>query len=175
MQVTIESVFNNRLVCRIANANRQIINNLRKTMMIGIPSYAIDKVAINVNKTSIIDPHLVNRLAQIPALKPYDGLVTLNVSATKNRKIYSDEFIPKDILVPDVMFFILKPGQSLNLACTIVEGYGSTHSKFERLSAFSYTENDDESFTIEMETISPYFPPEELLNKAKEIVDRLYY
>jgi DNA-directed RNA polymerase subunit D len=111
-------------------------NGLRRTLMSKIPTYAINNITVINNTTSYNNDYIKNRLELIPLKSDSDMdnvIFTLKASSEDELlDIFTEslnssngkKYFPGDILV-----LTLKPGQAIQLECSISKNIGSYHSK----------------------------------------------
>lgn len=111
-------------------------NGLRRTLMAKIPTYAISSISVINNTTSYNNDYIKNRLELIPLKSDTemdDVIFTLKASTEDELlDVFTDslhssngkKYFPGDILV-----LTLKPGQAIQLECSVKKNIGSYHSK----------------------------------------------
>ncbi len=135
----------------IDNVDASILNSLRRTATVGVPTMAIEDVEFTKNSSALYDEIIAHRLGLIPLktdLKSYNirseckcggkGCALCQVKFTLNAKgpkvVYSGELKSKDPKIVPVYDRIpivkLEDGQELKLTATAILGFGREHSKW---------------------------------------------
>ncbi len=147
----------------------KLANTLRRYLIGGVPTYAIDKVVFYQNTSSFFNEYIAHRLGMIPVKvkEPIEeGKVLLDVSGPK--KVYSGDLIPEndsiEIPIKNIPIIELLEGQVLRLEGILKQGRGINHAKFQS-GISSYDQVDEKTFNFFVETLYHY-EPKELLDKA---------
>lgn len=161
-------------------------NSLRRSMITDVKTYAIEIVSIIKNNTILIDEIFAHRLGLIPIkilnYKEFDvkkHIIKLNAKYDEKltdiydiQNIYtSDLEYDRSIMYidPNILIIKLLRDQEVSLDAILTEGTGYEHAKWSPVSATSFSENDDGSYTFNIESIGQ-LEPLEIFIKAVEIL-----
>ena len=143
-------------------------NAMRRTIIGGLPIYAIDKVVFYENNSTYFDEFIAHRIGLVPMKIPMKAtedseevMLTLNVS---DRNVYSRDIKGEgDIKVDngDIPIVKLIENQSVRTECIARVGLGRAHAKFQAGIA-SYTKVSDGKFKFMVESFGQM--------KAKDMV-----
>lgn len=156
-------------------------NALRRTLISGVPTLAIDNINIKNNTSVINDEMLAQRISLIP-LKystnleeignfeldvkcPLDtDIMCVNSNAFK----YTIDSDNVQLLHDDILLCKLKHGQHIEVEATCKKGSGKEHCKFSPVSTVTY-KKDENKFVFTVECIGN-IDPELLVNNAIDIL-----
>ncbi len=123
----------------IKDASVQLLNALRRTIVQGVPSFAIEDVTFFENSSALFNEYIAQRLALIP-LKfdenaAHDLKVTFSLEATGPTVVYSkdlkstdDKIVP---VLPHIPIISLGENQSIRLEAIAIRGTAKQHAKFQ--------------------------------------------
>lgn len=151
MKITIKSKKDNAIRFLLEKSTLPFANALRRAMIADVPTFAIEDVTFLDNTSVFYDEMISHRLGQIPFktdLKGEDLLLEKKskVDVTLQKEgpctVYSGDIVSKDSkIVPahdNIPIVKLGKGQKLILEAEVVLGNGTSHSKFQPVSACSY-------------------------------------
>lgn len=142
MKFTIIDDSGSKAAWLVEGASPALLNALRRTVIAGIESFAIDEVEIFENTSPLFNEYLANRIGLIP-LSFDDSLsedaqviFTLDVEAVdEDRTVYSGELRTEDsgvkVYSEQVPVISLGRGQVIRLQGTAVKGIAAKHAKFQ--------------------------------------------
>jgi DNA-directed RNA polymerase subunit L len=111
-------------------------NGLRRTLISKIPTYAINNISVIKNTTSFNNDYIKNRLELIPIKSDSDMdniIFTLKASSEDELlDIFTESLNSsngKKYFPEDILLLTLKPGQTIQLECSVSKNIGSYHSK----------------------------------------------
>ncbi len=183
LKFTITNTKNSLLSKPIDNA---ICNSLRRTMITDVKTHAIEIVSILKNNTILIDEIFAHRLGLVPIkilnYNEFDikkHIIKLNVKYDDKlsdindiQNIYtSDLEYDRNIMSidPNILIIKLLKGQEVSLDAILAEGNGYEHAKWSPVCATSFSENDDGSYTFNIESIGQ-LEPVDIFLKAVDIL-----
>jgi len=151
MKITIKNKKENTLKFLLEKSTVPFANALRRAMLADVPTFAIETVTFLDNTSVFYDEMLAHRLGQVPFktdLKGEDLLLEKKskVDVTLQKEgpctVYSGDIISKDSkIVPahdNIPIIKLGDGQKLILEAEVVLDNGTSHSKFQPVSACAY-------------------------------------
>ncbi|MDD5022872.1 MAG: DNA-directed RNA polymerase subunit D [Candidatus ainarchaeum sp.] len=174
-----ESKKDNVMVFSLKDSDLKFANLLRRTLIAGVPTVAIDLVTFYDNTSTIFDEYISHRFGLIPISTP-DKLKNEDefffvLDEKGPKKVYSGDLKPVNHSVKpaleNIPIITLLEDQCLRLEAKAVVNTGKKHAKFQAC-ASSYSVNDktgEISFKIE----SFYqLPPKKLLLKALDVLEK---
>lgn len=128
-----------KLVLHVRKASVAWANALRRTIIGGLPSFAIDEVDFYENNSPFFNEFIANRLGLIPLtfdeLVPADAKISISCNASGPLRVYSKDLVSADERVgPTAETFPivdLGEGQVLRLEGWAVMGVAKKHAKFQ--------------------------------------------
>ena len=164
-------------------------NALRRTMMIEVPSMAIDEIDFYENTSSMFDEYLAHRIGLVPLTNSdsyklaedccegncgkCSTLFTLDVQGPAT--IYSKDMKGKDDEVKpvydNVPILRLAEGQVVRLEAKAIAGRGKVHAKFQPcIASYNTVKSKEDVFEFEVESFGNYKKPEQILETALQIM-----
>jgi DNA-directed RNA polymerase subunit D len=174
----------------VAGADVRLLNAFRRTITVGVPVMAIEKVTFYTNSSILNDENLVHRIGLTPLTTDLKTYVTqdecackgkgcgrcmcvLTMDVTGPKTVYSGDFKTTDENIKPVYDKIplvkLMAKQKIKLEAEAILGYGSEHTKWQPGLA-SYELKDKNEYHVIVESYGP-LPVEDLITKAFEVVD----
>jgi len=175
MQIKILENNGNTLKFVLADSSRNYANVLRIYGAYRVPTFAIDKVTVYENTSSMFDEFIAHRIGLVPILTPSKSKenveIMFTLNATGPKTVYSKDLESRDVEVKvaneKIPIMKLAEGQRLRLDGKAVIGSGVKHAKFQP-GIVSYEEKDG-SFIFFVESFGQ-MPPIEIINNA---IDKL--
>ena len=179
----------NILAFTVSDINSSMANALRRIMISDVPTMSIENVSITQNNGLLPDEIISQRLGLLPIrIDPEESenqepnqtqkesTWTLKVEFDPSKAddndihtIYSNEVKTIDtgfsMVYPDIIITKLARGQRLDITATAVMGTGYEHAKWAPCSGTSFRENEDSSYTFNIETTGS-LKAEEVFRKA---------
>lgn len=165
----------------LKGADNTFANNLRRTLISGVPTLAIDNIIIKNNTSVINDEMLAKRISLLPLKYSTDleeiGKFELFVKCPPGTDImcvnskefkYSLNSDNVQLLYDDILLCKLKEGQHIEIEATCKKGIGKEHCKFSPVSIVTY-KKDKDYFVFTVECIGN-IDPELLVNSAIDIL-----
>ncbi|UCG95539.1 MAG: DNA-directed RNA polymerase subunit D [archaeon] len=189
MKIKILSKGKEEIKFEVDKINPAFANALRRTMIMEVPTLAIEEVDFRANDSPMFDEVLAHRLGLIPVkFKPKmlkkmadcscegEGCINCQVVFVLDKTgpaiIYSGDLksTNPDVepLYDNIPIVKLGEKQRLIFEATAIIGTGKEHVKWKAANAF-YTYKDDK-FVFTVETISG-LSPKEIITKATEIME----
>jgi DNA-directed RNA polymerase alpha subunit len=142
----------------------QLVNNLRRILLSGIETVAIDKVIFSVNESTLIDELLEHRISLVPVFtEDYNEKLYLKVECSKKEffpcPIYSDYIISPNGIVKvkkDILLTYLVPGRKIEAIITLKKGTGKENIKFSPVTIVTFKELDKQLFELYFEINEGY-------------------
>ncbi len=162
---------------RLSGTNHATANALRRIAMNSVKTFAIDKVTIHENTTSMFDEYIAHRLGLIPILTPSKGYsdtdeILFTLDKQGKGTAYSRDLDTADKVVKvangDIPIMKLDDEQKLRLEGKAVMGMGIKHAKFQP-GLITYEMKNDDTYEFYVETFGQ-MPPKEIVNKALEVI-----
>ena len=189
MKIENLKVTKEKLKFTLKDSTFAMANAIRRTMMIEVPTMAIDEIDFYENTSSMFDEYLAHRIGLIP-LTTSDAyelaedccqgncskcstMFTLDVQGPGT--IYSKELKGKDDEVKPVFDNIpiikLAEGQAIRLEAKAIAGRGKVHAKFQPcLASYTMQKSKDNVFDFEVESFGNYKKPEQILEIALQVL-----
>jgi DNA-directed RNA polymerase subunit D len=128
-----------KAVLRLKKATTQLVNALRRSVLLSLPAFAIDEVDIYENNSPFFSEYLANRLGLVPltydSSVPADSKISMTLSAEGPCTVYSKDLVSSESKVSpsNANFPIaeLAAGQKLRLEAFAVLGKASKHAKYQ--------------------------------------------
>ena len=161
----------------LSGTDHATTNALRRIAMNSVKTFAIDKVTIYENTTSMFDEYIAHRVGLVPILTPSKGYSdTDEILFTLDRQgkgtAYSHDLEASDKVVKvangNIPIMKLDEEQKLRLEGKAVLGAGITHAKFQP-GLVTYEMKGDDTYEFYVETFGQ-MPPKEIVNKALEVI-----
>ncbi|MDY6761626.1 MAG: DNA-directed RNA polymerase subunit D [Candidatus Nanohaloarchaea archaeon] len=176
MNVTITAESDNTVEFELEDASVELANALRRTMIGGIPTLAIEDVAVTRNNSGLFDEILAHRLGMVPwhfdpeqhelpsECDCEDGCPKCQVSMALQAEgpatvTAADISVPAEDVEPanpETVVVELQEDGELDLEMTAQLGTGQAHAKWQAANA-SYSYEDD-TFHVEVESVSGLTP-----------------
>ncbi|MCL4391467.1 MAG: DNA-directed RNA polymerase subunit D [Candidatus Parvarchaeota archaeon] len=115
-----------------------LVNAMRRAVINGVKTLAIDDVTIYKNTSSMYDEILATRLGLIPLKTPIElkekGKFSFKLKEMGPKAVHASDLIPsdKDVApaIPDMLIINLKEGEAVELEAETAWGNGAHHTKF---------------------------------------------
>ncbi len=161
---------------RLSDTNYSFANALRRAMINGVGTLAIDTVTFYDNSSAMFDEYLAHRIGLIPIVTPkdYEGKdeVVFSLSAEGPGIVYSKDLVStaKGVKVANDNLPIIKlaEGQKLKIDCKAVFKTAALSSKFQP-GLVTYKAIDDNNFEFYVETFGQ-MSPVEIVHRALNII-----
>lgn len=149
-------------------------NALRRTAMVHVKCFAIDKVTFYENTSAIFDEYISHRIGLVPIVTPASGYsdtdeILFTLDATGPKTVYSRELesSDKEVKVKNGGIPIIKLAQDqrMRIEAKAVLGEGIRHAKFQP-GIVTY-EQKDNAFNFYVESFGQ-MPPKQIIEKALE-------
>lgn len=165
----------------IANIDASLSNAIRRTIISGIPSIAIDSVCIKENDTSLSDEMIVHRLGLIPLKKTTTEPTTefkIKLEEFGPKRVYSKDIIFSEgieAVSPDILLLNLGHNDCIKLIGTTEEGtaFDQNHSKFSVSCGTTHEKLGDNLFRLHIETHGGISAKEAVLKSIQILKEEL--
>jgi DNA-directed RNA polymerase subunit D len=118
----------------LEDTRNDILNAIRRTILLHVPTFAVTKVSIYKNEGVMLDEMLASRLGLVPIYASEVDDSEHHLYLKKNNgMVYSGDITTTGILeVPlkNIPITVLKENKNLELELTVKKGYGKDHVKF---------------------------------------------
>lgn len=162
------------LKLKVEGINEAVANSLRRSMMVKVPTLAVEQLQVSRNESGLIDEMLANRVAQVPFTIPQnveeDDEVHIALKQegpgtvlAEDLKADNDEAEPVN---PETVIVELKEEQGVEFEGTAVLGTGEQHAKHQG-GTVGYEKLDEDTYQFRIESTSGY-SNEELFEEAIE-------
>ena len=163
------------------NKSREVTNTIRRSILEYVSTYAIHKVDIHTNTSTVFDCQLIQSLQMVPVICGDDtecqllsaSLTVCNTLPTGQfLEVTTDDFkINKDLFkFPFCMpLLLLNPGEEISLTITLARGNGLQHAKFSPVST-CYLTNEG---LLTFETVGTMQPRTILEASIKALITKL--
>lgn len=155
-------------ILHITRATSRQVNELRIALTTKVSGVAIDRVAIEINSSEMLDEVIAFRINLIPIDIPINKLKLIDEELNSENTlkfslseicigpelhyVYSgdlvweslegqDESYRPNIIYDDILLAVLSPGQQLKLTAYAIQGTSSTHSKFSPIRNVYYKDD----------------------------------
>ena len=174
----------------LSGVDGKLVNTLRRLIISGVPTMAVEKVTFYANRSVLNDEVLAHRLGLVPLktdLKTYTlpgectckgsgcakCMATLSLDVAGPKTVYSGDMTSTDpTIVPifdNIPLVKLGEKQKLKFEATAQLGTGRDHIKWQAgLASYENTEKDIYEFMLES---YGQLSPEELLSSAFEVFE----
>ena len=190
MKVNILEKGKNKLKFEAEGISIPIANALRRTMVVEVPTLAIEEVNFRLNDSPLFDEVIAHRMGLIPMEFPAETLkkkddctcegegcinceVVFVLEKTGPCMVYSKDLKSTNPEVKpvfdDIPITKLGEGQKLALEATAIIETGKKDIKW-KASNTHYTYDENKKFTFTVESISG-LKPKEIVTKASEIIE----
>jgi DNA-directed RNA polymerase alpha subunit len=164
----------NMLKFTVSRMHSSMANALRRIMISDVPTMAIERVSITENNGLLPDEMVAHRLGLLPIRvldpdtesegpKNSESNWSLKISFDPEKAdddgihtIYSGSVVSEDpgfeMVHKDIIITKLITNHQLDLTANAVMGTGYEHSKWSPCSGTSFRENEDTSYTFNIET-----------------------
>jgi len=174
------------LTLQFKGINPSIVNAIRRTVIIDIPAWSINKFEVEINTSPLIDEYITKRISLVPMKNDTfrDGDVPptfiLDVKATEEGilKVFSHDIKP-DYFRPNIIVAKLKGKlpdsfESLKIKMSAERHSHRHHASFSSVTAVEYELSDNEKECKMVINGNGTYKVETLLDKALDvIVERL--
>ncbi len=185
MDVTITAETDDMLEFELEDASVELANALRRTMIGGVETLAVEEVSVSRNNSGLFDEILAHRLGMVPwefdpgqHTRPDqcdcdDGCpkceVSMALQAEGPGAVTADDIsVPAEDVEPanpETVVVELQEDGELDLEMTAQLGTGRDHAKWQAANAaYSY---EDDTFHVEVESVSG-LDPRTLVHQAVE-------
>jgi len=178
MLINILKCSNNYMKFLISGIDTSFANALRRIIISGVSTWAIEHVSFINNTTVLHDEFIAHRLGLVPLSmpngedEPEQVTFTLNITATGTETWYTDKLISNDPnIVPihnNIPIVKVVAGQELALEAIAVKGVGSDHSKWSPVCTCFFNMTDKGCLFI-IETTG-VMKPEHIVREAIKIM-----
>lgn len=131
----------------------QYVAGLRRALLTQVPCFAIARVDVQQNDSTVDDNSLAHRLSLVPlpeSLPTFTTRLVLRVDNTGRtaRAVTSDDLLERVTrryclrehgLVPPVFLARLPPGHSLHAVCEVTRGTAEEHVRFQGVAAVTFS------------------------------------
>jgi DNA-directed RNA polymerase subunit D len=176
MKLTIEASDDESVSFKLSDTNYSFANALRRAMINGVGTLAIDKVTFYDNSSAMFDEYIAHRVGLIPIVTPKDydekDEVIFSLSAEGPATVYSKELVStsKGVNVTNGNIPIIKlaEGQKLKIDGKAIFSNASKSSKFQP-GLVTYKAIEDSTFEFYVETFGQ-MTPMEIIRRALETI-----
>ncbi|MBI4043270.1 MAG: DNA-directed RNA polymerase subunit D [Candidatus Diapherotrites archaeon] len=165
----------------VKGTNATFMNALRRTIMVDVPTFAIDELSIYDNSGVMFDEFLAQRIGLVPLKTDSDAYkegekVKLVLEASGPGTVYSKQIKSTDpkveVVEKNVPLAKLKKDQRVRMEMDAVMGTGKTHAKWQPaiVSYKNVPELHIHKDRTEWESVAKVCPPKVLSVKAKKLV-----
>ncbi len=180
MKITILENDEESIKFRLSDTNYSFANALRRAMINGVGTLAIDTVTFYDNSSAIFDEYIAHRIGLIPIVTPKDydekDEVVFSLSAEGPGIVYSKDMVStsKGVKVANERLPIIKlaEGQRLKVDCKAVFKSASASSKFQP-GLVTYKAIDDSNFEFYVETFGQMSPVDIVHRALSNISDNV--
>lgn len=128
-----------KLQVHVKKATPALLNALRRTLIAGLPAFAVDKVDFYENNSALVNEYISNRVGLIPLTweeSVAEGAqVTLSLNAEGPCMVYSRDLRSSDekirVYNENIPLVKLAADQRLRFEAFAVKGRGNQHAKFQ--------------------------------------------
>ncbi len=162
---------------RLSGTDHATANALRRIAMNSVKTFAIDKVTIHENTSSMFDEYIAHRIGLVPILTPSKGYtdadeILFTLDKQGKGTVYSRDLETSDKVVKvangNIPIMKLDDEQKLRLEGKAIMGARIAHAKFQPW-LVAYDMKDEGTYEFYVETFGQ-MPPKEIVNKALEII-----
>jgi DNA-directed RNA polymerase subunit D len=156
-------------------------NLVRRFAMSQVPTFAIDKITVYENSSTLFDEYIAHRVGLLP-LKLGSGIrdeeeVLFSLDATGPCMVYSSALkstVDKvKVALDNVPLIKLLEGQNLRLEAKAISGIGRKHAKWQTgLAGYKLLEESasgDADFEFSVESFMQ-MPPREMVSKSADLI-----
>jgi len=179
MQIEATKSTAKELAFTLKGASTALVNAVRRTGMSRVQVFAIDKVTVYENSSSLFDEYIANRVGLIPITTP-DGYTEKDVILFSLDKdgpgtVYSKSLKSADSKVEvandDIPIIKLAEGQQLRIEAKARLGTAKEHARFQP-GILSYEKTGD-TFNMFVETFGQLSPKDILVKSVEVIEDKM--
>ncbi len=176
MKLTIVESNKDSIKFNLSETNYSFANALRRAMINGVGTLAIDSVTFYENSSTMFDEYIAHRVGLIPIVTPKDydekDEVVFSLSAEGPCTVYSKDLIStsKGIKVANEKIPIIKlaEGQRIKIDGKAVFNNAIKSAKFQP-GLVTYKAIDDSNFEFYVETFGQ-MPPVEIVQRALNMI-----
>ncbi len=126
----------NRAFFHVKDSSFAEVNSLRRFILTGLPSFAIDEVTFHENSSSLFNEFIAARLGLVPlTFDDVDYEVGFSLDFKGPGVVYSRDLKSSDkkikVFSEDIPLIELDAGQSLRFDAVARKGFGKDHAKFQ--------------------------------------------
>ncbi|MFH1285664.1 MAG: DNA-directed RNA polymerase subunit D [Candidatus Micrarchaeota archaeon] len=178
MKITNVKSEGDKLEFKLSGCTVGLANALRRISMSQVPVFAIERITVYENTSSLFDEYLANRLALIPLKTPErigkEEEVMFSLDAEGPTIVYSEELKGTDskikVAVKGIPIISLEEGQKLRLEAKARMGIAREHAKFQPgLVAYSFDPKEN-SFLFKVESFGQ-MSAADMLSKALQVLE----
>ncbi len=160
----------------LKGATANYANALRRIAINGVKAFAIDKVTVYENTSSMFDEYIAHRIGLVPLITPHGSLdkdeILFTLEAAGPGTVYSKslESSDKSVVVANPNIPIIKLGrdQKIRIEGKAVMGSALKHAKFQP-GLVTYETTADDEFKFYVETFGQ-MPPRDIIIKACDAI-----
>lgn len=153
-------------------------NALRRAMINGVSTFAIDKVNFYENTSAMFDEYIAHRIGLVPISTPKshteDEQVLFTLDAEGPKVVLSKELESRDkeikVANGDIPLIKLDEGQKIRLDGTAIIGTSVKHTKFQACHV-AFENKGKNSFEFNVESFGQ-MPPRQIVNNALEAIKK---
>lgn len=157
---------------KLSDTNYSFANALRRAMINGVGTLAIDRVTFYDNSSAMFDEYIAHRIGLVPIITPKDydekDEVIFSLSAEGPATVYSKDLVStsRGVKVANEKIPIIKlaEGQKIKIDGKAIFSNASRSSKFQA-GLVTYKAIDDNNFEFYVEAFGQ-MPPVEILHRA---------
>ena len=176
MKLTVQENTEEFIKFRISETNYSFANAIRRAMINGVGTLAIDKVTFYENSSAMFDEYVAHRIGLVPITTPKDydekDEVIFSLSAEGQATVYSKELVSTSKGVKaandNIPIIKLAEGQRLKIDGKAIYSTAAKSSKFQP-GLVTYKALDESTFDFYVETFGQ-MPPVEIVHRALNII-----
>ena len=177
MDVSIGSEDNRRMAFTLSGARTGFANLVRRYAMNQVPVFAIDKVTVYENTSSLFDEYIAHRIGLVPLKTPPmvkdDEEALFTLEATGPAMIYSGQLASGHdkikVATEKIPLLQLLTDQNLRLEAKATAGIGRKHAKWQAGLAAYEMANDEFHFKVESFL---QMPPRDMIGRAADLLEQ---
>ncbi len=178
MNIDMKAETDTRLEFVLRGSSVSFANLLRRYGMGQVPVFAIDRVTIYENGSSMFDEYIAHRIGQVPLLSDSSKAadeIAFTLEASGPETVYSKQLKSMDSKIKsaldDIPLLKLLEGQNIRLEAKARQGIGRMHAKFQP-GLIAYEALTPNEFRFKVESFTQFEPREFLLKAADLIAKR---
>lgn len=181
MRINVNEESKERIGFSLKASSISFANLIRRFSMSQVPTFAIDKITIYENSSTLFDEYIAHRIGLLP-LKLGSGVgndeeVMFSLDAAGPCMIYSSDLkstVDKvKVAADNIPLLKLLEGQNLRLEAKAISGIGRKHAKWQAgLSGYKLLEESasgDADFEFLVESFMQ-MPPREMVSKSADLI-----